>query len=98
MSYLFGTMVGLREISAAFSGFNGYQGPAGTRFFSEVAKFGKQAEQGEADAPFLKSLNNIGGIIFHYPAGQINRTVEGANALMDGETDNMSALIFGKPK
>jgi len=98
MSYLFGTMVGLREISAAFSGFNGYQGPAGTRFFSEVAKFGKQAEQGEADAAFLKSLNNIGGIIFHYPAGQINRTVEGANALMDGETDNMSALIFGKPK
>jgi len=98
MSYLFGTMVGLREISAAFSGFSGYQGPAGTRFFSEVAKFGKQVEQGEADAAFLKSLNNIGGIIFHYPAGQINRTVEGANALMDGETDNMSALIFGKPK
>ena len=98
MSYLFGTMVGLREISAAFSGFNGYQGPAGTRFFSEVAKFGKQAEQGEADAPFLKSLNNIGGMLFHYPAGQINRTVEGANALMDGETDNYGALIFGKPR
>jgi len=98
MSYLFGTMVGLREISAAFSGFSGYQGPAGTRFFSEVAKFGKQVEQGEADAAFLKALNNVSGILFHYPAGQINRTVEGANALMDGETDSYSALIFGKPR
>lgn len=98
LGYLFGSMVGLREISAAFSGFNGYSGPAGTRFFSEIARLGKQAEQGEADAPFLKSLNNVGGILFHYPAGQINRTIEGANALYNGETDSPAALIFGKPK
>lgn len=91
-------MVGLREISAAFSGFSGYSGPAGTRFFSEIARLGKQAEQGEADAPFLKSLNNVGGILFHYPAGQINRTIEGASALYNGETDSPAALIFGKPK
>lgn len=98
LGYLFGSMVGLREISAAFSGFSGYSGPAGTRFFSEIARLGKQAEQGEADAPFLKSLNNVGGILFHYPAGQINRTIEGASALYNGETDSPAALIFGKPK
>lgn len=98
MSYLFGTMVGLRELSAAFSGFNGYSGPAGTRFFSEFAKLGKQIRQGEADASFWKSINATAGVLLHYPAGQINKTVQGASALLDDETDNPAALLFGHQK
>lgn len=98
LNYLLGTMVGLREFGAAVQGFSGYQGPAGTRFFSEVAKLTKQAGQGEADAAFLKALNNTGGILFHYPAGQVNRTVEGFLALQEGETKNPLVLLVGPPK
>lgn len=97
LNYLLGTMVGLREVGAAVNGFTGYEGPAGTRFFSEVAKLGKQVDQGEVDMPLLKRLNNVAGILFHYPAGQVNRTVEGYVALTEGKTDNPAALIFGPP-
>ena len=98
LNYMLGTMVGLREVGAAIAGFNGYQGPAGTRFFSELGKLGKQVEQGEVDKALLKSLNNTAGILFHYPAGQVNRTVEGFNALMEGKTANPLVLAFGPPR
>lgn len=98
LNYMLGTMVGLRELGASINGFYGYEGPAGTRFFSEVAKFGKQAEQGEIDAPLLKRLNNAAGILFHYPAGQVNRTVEGFNAMYEGKTSNPMSLLVGVPK
>lgn len=98
LNYLLGTMVGLRELGASINGFYGYEGPAGTRFFSEVAKLGKQVEQGEVDAPLLKRLNNAAGILFHYPAGQVNRTVEGFNAMYEGKTSNPMALLLGAPK
>lgn len=98
LNYMLGTLVGLREVSAAISGFNGYSGPAGTRFFNELAKLGKQVQQGEADTAFAKALNNTAGILFHYPAGQINRTVEGLLALWEGDTQNPGALLVGPPK
>jgi hypothetical protein len=98
LNYMLGTMVGLREVGAAVAGFNGYQGPAGTRFFSELGKFGKQVEQGDVDGALLKSLNNAAGILFHYPAGQVNRTVEGFNALVEGKTANPLVLAFGPPR
>lgn len=98
LSYLLGAMVGLREAGAAVSGFSGYQGPAGTRFFSELAKLAKQTEQGEIDKGMLKALDNVGGMLFHYPAGQVNRTVEGFLALKEGETANPLALLFGPPR
>ena len=98
LNYMLGTMVGLRELSASINGFYGYEGPAGTRFFSEVAKLGKQVEQGEVDAPLLKRLNNAAGILFHYPAGQVNRAVEGYIALSEGKTANPMALLVGAPK
>lgn len=98
LNYLMGTMVGLREIGGAISGYSGYQGPAGTRFFSEVGKLAKQTEQGEVDAALLKSLNNVAGILLHYPAGQVARTTEGFLAIMEGETANPMALVLGPPK
>lgn len=98
LNYLMGTMVGLREIGGAISGYSGYQGPAGTRFFSEVGKLAKQTEQGEVDAALLKSLNNVAGILLHYPAGQVTRTTEGFLAIMEGETANPMALVLGPPK
>ena len=102
MNYLLGTMVGLREIGGATAAAlglpSGYSGPAGVRFFSEVQKLAKQVEQGEADAAFFKALNSSAGILFHYPAGQLNRTTEGVNAYLNGETENPAALIVGPPR
>ena len=98
VSYFLAVMVGLREFGAVVSGFSGYSGPAGTRFFNEAAKLATQIGQGDMDAAMLKALNNVGGILFHYPAGQINRTVQGASALLNDETDNPAALLFGSRK
>lgn len=102
MNYLLGTMVGLREIGGATAAAlglpSGYSGPAGVRFFSEVQKLAKQVEQGEADAAFFKALNSSAGILLHYPAGQLNRTAEGVNAYLNGETENPAALIVGPPR
>lgn len=102
MNYLLGTMVGLREIGGATAAAlglpSGYSGPAGVRFFSEVQKLAKQVEQGEADAAFFKALNSSAGILFHYPAGQLNRTAEGVNAYLNGETENPAAVIVGPPR
>jgi hypothetical protein len=97
INYLLGTMIGLREMGAAVSGSMGYEGPAGARFFADVAKFLKQAEQGEADEAFWRSANQMGGVLLHYPASQIDRTVRGIQALQDGTTDNPLAILGGPP-
>jgi hypothetical protein len=101
LSYLLGTMVLLREIAPAVqsaAGVNeynlGYGGPAGLRFFGELYKLGQQVGQGDIDGAFLKALNNTAGVLFHYPAGQVNRTVEGAVSMMEGN-DGPGALVFG---
>lgn len=98
LSYLLGTMVGAREVSGAVQGIANYQGPAGSRIFSESSRFITQAAQGEADEAFWKSLNSAGGILFHYPAGQVQRTAEGVAALTDGQTANPGVLVAGAPK
>jgi hypothetical protein len=102
LSHLLGTVVGLREfgggVQAALGLPSGYTGPAGIRFFGEVTRLAKQIEQGEADAAFWKALNSAAGVLFHYPAGQINATLEGAVALADDKTDNPGALIVGPPR
>ena len=49
----------------------------------------------------FKALNNAGGILFHYPAGQINTTLEGILAIERGEVEGVNifgALISGPPK
>jgi hypothetical protein len=104
ISFLMGTMVGLREATAGVlaaagvgEGF-GYTGPASVRFFSDLFNLGKQVQQGEPDEAFWKSLNNVGGTVFHYPAGQINRTASGVVALAEGRTDNPGAVLMGAPR
>lgn len=104
ISYLLGLMVGVREMTAAAQKFVGveqfntsYGGPAGLRLFQEIDKLGKQVGQGEIDGALLKSANNVGGIIFHYPSGQINRTAEGAAAMIEGKA-SPAALIVGPPR
>lgn len=104
LSYMLGTVVGLREATAALQAVTGtgegfgYTGPASVRFFSDLYNLGTQIHQGEADAAFWKSLDNVGGVVFHYPAGQINRTATGIAAMADGKTENPLALIMGVQK
>lgn len=105
ISYLLGTMVGLREITAGVqkalgvAQFNtAYGGPAGLRVLQEIDKLGQQIGQGDADMALFKAADNVAGILFHYPSGQINRTVDGAVSLIEGNTQNPAALIAGPEK
>jgi len=97
-AYLSGTMLGLREIGGTLQGYYGYQGPAGARFFGSLGKLYQQVEQGEFDAAAWKALNETAGILFHYPAGQVKRTLDGISALSEGRTENPLALVTGAPK
>jgi hypothetical protein len=103
LNYLLGTVVVLRELGAAMQAAMGqhgsdYQGPASVRFFVAAGKLAKQTEQGEADGAFWKALNEVGGLVFHYPAGQINATADGLAAIANGETKNPGVLATGAPK
>ena len=101
VNYLTGTMVLVREAGGVAQNMIDpqhsfdYTGPASLRFFSEASKLAKQIGQGEADEPFWKALNNVSGTIFHYPAGQINATVDGIASIADGKTQNPGALAVG---
>jgi hypothetical protein len=98
LSYMAGTLVGLREFNSMINGYTGYSGPAGTRFFSEAGKLAKQAEQGEIDEALIRSLNQVGGIVFHYPATQIDKTVRGMQTLATGQEKNPAAIFMGPSK
>ncbi len=97
-SYIAGTMLGLREVSGALAGSFGYEGPAGARAFASLARLGQQTRQGEADAAFWRSLNDVAGVILHYPAGQAKRTIEGVAAWAEGRTSNPAAVLTGPPR
>lgn len=97
LNYMLGMMVGVRELGAAVSGTFGYSGPAGTRFFSEITKLGKQAGDGEIDGAVLDALNGVAGVVFHYPAGQVERIARGLEAVASGDA-GPQALLFGPPK
>ena len=103
IGFLMGFFPLTREMTSAvqaatgFGGQFGYNGPAGLRFFSDLYKLGQQVGQGEFDMAAFKAANNTAGVLFHYPAGQVNRTVEGTAALLEGRTDNPLAVIAGPP-
>ena len=91
--YMTGLMVGLREIGAVLNPNSSYQGPAGARVFSEINKFGKQVQQGEGDEALARSANQLAGILFHYPATQIDRTARGIAALEQGEAGPLAPVV-----
>lgn len=101
LSYMLGTMVGLRELSATVSAVSGlpasYSGPAGVRFFGEMVKLGKQVGDGEVDEGMIDAANAVGGVLFHYPSGQLERTLRGLEAVSQGDAGS-SAILFGPPR
>jgi len=92
------TMVLVRELGGLVQdGTRGYAGPAGARTIELFYNIGKQVKQGEVDEALVKALNQGAGVLFRYPAGQVQRTVDGWIALEEGRTKNPAALLFGAP-
>lgn len=106
LGFLLGQMVLLREASAGVEAATGgdaygYKGPAGLRFFSDLYNVGQQVGQGEADLALVKSVNSVAGALLHYPAGQINSTLEGILEIESGRVEGtgvLPALLAGKPR
>ena len=102
---LMGLMVGVREfaeVTKTILGANDqgrdYTGPAGLRMVTDAAQAAKQAHQGEFDMALLKSTARVIGDLTGLPSAQFNRTITGAEALIEGETANPAALAFGFQK
>ena len=105
LSYLMGTMVIAREfgeVGKMIFGVEGprmgYGGPAGLRAIGETYQFATQASQGEFDTAFRKSAVNMIGAFTGLPSAQVNRTLDGLNALYEGETKNVLAPLTGAKK
>lgn len=100
ISFLLGLFVGGREMAQLANiitgdRFYGYTGPSGLRPIDDTYKFTQQAAQGEIDHAFVRASINLLGDVFGIPSAQINRTIKGAEALQDDETDNPAALLMG---
>jgi hypothetical protein len=100
LSYLMGTMVIAREFGGAaqlLTGAEGprmgYGGPAGLRAVGEVYGLATQAGQLEFDRAFRRSAINTLGVFTGLPSAQINRTIDGIEALVEGEVEGPSAVL-----
>ncbi len=94
-SYLMNTMVGLRELSGVVDGFS-YSGPAGTRGFGELSDLMQQIGQRKADKGLERAAVQSAGILFHLPALQVQRLIDGFLSWQSGKTNAVS-ILFGKP-
>jgi hypothetical protein len=100
VSYLMGMFFGLREISGIVDAFQGkpsgeYRGPAGTRLLGDTLVLAKQVGQLELDDGLRKAVINVTGELLRLPSAQINRSITGTQALIEGETENPAAIVFG---
>lgn len=102
LAYIAGLMFGVREIGNPLAQQvkgeavgTDYSGPAGLRLLNDLTRLTKQAGQGEMDDGLRKAIVNFVGTLARLPSAQINRSINGTQALADGKTDNPLAIIFG---
>ena len=100
LSYMMGTMIIAREFGGAaqlLTGAEGvrmgYGGPAGLRAIGEVYGLATQAGQLEFDRAFRRSAVNTLGAFTGLPAAQINRTIDGIEAVVEGEVEGVGAVL-----
>ncbi len=100
LSYMMGTMIIAREFGGAaqlLTGAEGvrmgYGGPAGLRAIGEVYGLATQAGQLEFDRAFRRSAVNTLGAFTGLPAAQINRTIDGIEAVVEGEVEGIGAVV-----
>ena len=98
-AFIFSPFVGISQIAGTARGEDafGYRGPAGLGIFAEATNAGKAAAELDFDESFWRPANRTAGMIFHYPAGQLDASIRGANAYFNGETDNPAAFLVGPP-
>jgi len=99
LSYLMGTMVIVREFGGAaqlLTGAEGvrmgYGGPAGLRAVGEVYGLATQAGQMDFDRAFRRSAINTLGAFTGLPSAQLNRTIDGIEAVVEGEVEGVEAV------
>lgn len=99
VSYLLGTVVGLRELSGAVAGYD-YAGPPVGRVIADMGKAGKQTAQGELDEPAVLAYINLMGTVFGIPVVQALRSYKGWKAWDEGQdgAGPMSVLLGPPPK
>lgn len=91
------TMPGIRETAnAAFTVFGG--GPAGGRAFEQIGNTVKQIGQADFDEALVKSLNTTGGLLFGYPASQLNVAIDALWALENGEDVTPLDFVLYRPE
>ena len=100
ISYLMGMFMYVREVTPAVQAAMGlqtygYQGPGGLRIVGDTLKFAVQVSQGELDDAFRRSFVNVVGTGLKLPSAQINRTLDGLIAIMEGKTSNPLGVVFG---
>jgi len=109
--YVMNTVPFVRELSGTLQGF-GYSGPAGGGVFKEgstlLALVLKEIDQWDSTTltpeqiakrheDELKSVNQVAGILFHYPATEVERMARAAAALDHSAWDAFKALFGYKP-
>jgi hypothetical protein len=78
-------------------GVRGYEGPAASRPFQILAQLAQQVRQHEVDGALEKAAFAAAGVIWRFPAAQVQRSVDGWIALQEDRTDNPLAVVFGPP-
>lgn len=97
LGYLLGSVVGLRELSGAVSGFD-YAGPPVGRIVADIGKAGKQTAQGEIDEPAVLAYINLMGTAFGIPVIQATRSYKGWKAWSEGqEGAGPQSILLGPP-
>lgn len=99
IAFLLSPFVGVSQVAGAVRGDDafGYRGPAGLGIFAEATNAGKAAAELDFDESFWRPANKTAGMIFHYPASQLDATVRGGMAMWKGETSDPKVLLFGPP-
>jgi hypothetical protein len=72
-----------------------YTGPTGLTPLGDIARLAQQTRQGELDAAFWKAFLDTTGSFTGLPSAQTKRFFTGADALIDGETEDPTVLLRG---
>ena len=90
---LFAGVPMVREFVSEAAGFRG--GGVFSSVVADVAKVTDQIGQGEIDQALLTSANNLGGTLFKYPSGQINKTARALALEAEGEDVSWIEYFMG---
>lgn len=102
VNFNLGLLVFTREMSSMAGNFVAgepvftWRGPSSLRVISDVGQVIGQSAQGEFDKALVKSVVNAAGAAFALPAAQVNRTIDGFDALvLEEKTSDPTVLIRG---